>query len=377
MKPEFLFYFCDGISSVFDSQVLAFLETLVKKRFFKRIYLFVGNRNKADKNYFRAKNISSEIQTVFFKSYPNYPIFNYINIYSMQSAIKNQKINLESVIFHTRGELIAWHLTKILGTSYYKQVVPDVRGVIEDIDHYYSINIIKKYLKVRNYRKGFLNLRKFHYISTVSNSLKEYLIVNYNIEPEKIKVIPCLAGNKFQFNKIHRENIRKEFDININDRLIIFSSGGTAAWQNNDVILELAKKGVKVFNLSQKEIVHKNIINKFVAYDEVPSYLNAADIAIIWRDKSVVNKVASPVKFSEYVCAGLPVIANRSVDMISEYINKYECGILLDSLDKIDLTTINKISSNNRNKISNDGIHNFGVEAIVEKYLQIYSSIKC
>ena len=62
----------------------------------------------------------------------------------------------------------------------------------------------------------------------------------------------------------------------------------------------------------------------------MPKYLNAADAAIIWRDKSIVNKVASPVKFSEYVCCGLPVIANKTVDMINNYILKNDCGLLTD-----------------------------------------------
>jgi len=54
----------------------------------------------------------------------------------------------------------------------------------------------------------------------------------------------------------------------------------------------LAEKGFKVLNLSKKEILHNNIINRFIGYSEMPEYLNAADCAIIWRDKSVVKKVA-------------------------------------------------------------------------------------
>jgi len=48
-----------------------------------------------------------------------------------------------------------------------------------------------------------------------------------------------------------------------------------------------------------------------VPYEEVTKYLNAVDFAVVWRDNNIVNKVASPVKFSEYVCTGLPVIANN------------------------------------------------------------------
>ena len=107
-----------------------------------------------------------------------------------------------------------------------------------------------------------------------------------------------------------------------------FPAGALANWQNTDVLNKLAEKGFKVLNLSKKNISHKNVINRFNSYNEMPYYLNAADVAIIWRDESVVNKVASPVKFSEFVCCGLPVISNRSVDMISEYITRNESGLL-------------------------------------------------
>ncbi|HMN26229.1 MAG TPA: glycosyltransferase [Ignavibacteriaceae bacterium] len=130
-----------------------------------------------------------------------------------------------------------------------------------------------------------------------------------------------------------------------------------------------------MLNLSKKEINHKNIINRFVSYSEIPAYLNAADAAIIWRDKSIVNKVASPVKFSEYVCCGLPVIANNTVDMISEYLTEFDCGIIIDSLDSIAPVTLKNLSKKNRKMISGTGIVNFGIETVVESYFKIYSSI--
>ncbi len=130
-----------------------------------------------------------------------------------------------------------------------------------------------------------------------------------------------------------------------------------------------------MLNLSKKKIEHKNIINKFVSYSEMPFYLNAADVAIIWREKSIVNKVASPVKFGEYVCCGLPVIANESVDMIKEYIKKNSCGLLINSLDDIDINSLNRLKQINRQAIAETGLSNFGIDKIIDQYSQIYSAI--
>ncbi|MBS4034560.1 MAG: glycosyltransferase [Ignavibacterium sp.] len=376
MRPDFLFYFCDGMGSVFDSQVMSLLRGIYERNVFRKIYLFLGLRNEEQKNHYLTRKSAPEIETVFFKTYPNYPIFNPIIRKSIRNAVKSSNIDLHKGIFHTRGELIAWHLSKILEKKYHKYIIPDIRGTsIEEIEEFYNLSKFQKFVKMYNNKLALQNLNSFSKISVVSGSLKEYLVNNYYVNPEKIFITPSLAGKGFSFNEEQRKKVRNGLSLNENDLLIVFSSGGTANWQNNDPLTWLADKGLKVLNLSKKEIRHSNIINKFVSYSEMPEYLNAADAAIIWRDKSIVNEAASPVKFSEYICCGLPVIANRSVNMISEYIIKHQCGLLVDDLDKIDLTTIKELGSMNRKKISEDGNKNFGIETIVDKYLEIYSSM--
>lgn len=81
------------------------------------------------------------------------------------------------------------------------------------------------------------------------------------------------------------------------------------------------------------------------------------------------------IKFNEYICDGLPVIANRSVEIIAENINKHKYDMLVDDLSTVDLGMINKLSSKYIKNISDEGIINLGVEVKVEKCLKIYSSM--
>ena len=373
MKSKYLIYFCYKIDSVFNSQVLELLNKLNDTEAFKEIFLFLGIRNDSEKQKFLNEKLN-KIRIVFFKSYPNYPIFNFFIRKELAKVLDGYNINGES-IFHTRGELLSWHLSKILDSKYWHKILPDIRGTrVEEIKEFSNFSSIQKFLKIWNHKKALKFLKQFDKVSTVSEALSKYLINNYKTDSRNIVITPSLAGINCKFDLRQRIQIRKELNLNEKDIVIVFSSGGTALWQNNDVLKILANKGIQMLNLSKKEISHKNVINRFVEYDKVPAYLNAADIAIIWRDKSIVNEVASPVKFSEYICCGLPVIANNSVTMIADYIKNTSFGYLCETLDQLNTEQINKLMALNREEISAGGQKLVGINQIVDSYLNTYSS---
>jgi len=131
----------------------------------------------------------------------------------------------------------------------------------------------------------------------------------------------------------------------------------------------------KVIILSKYKISHPDVISTFVSYDKVPAYLYACDIGIIWRDENIVNWVASPIKFSEYLSCGLPVIANRSVHLINEVIENYKVGVLIKDISEINKKIIESLLSLNRYKISEVGRYLFGIENVGPMYLKIYNKI--
>lgn len=376
MNHNCLIYFCDGIGSVFDSQVFALLKEIKSRKAFKKIYLFLGIKNENQKKDFLKRKLNTDLDIVFYKTYPNYPFFNFLIRKSIKTALQCLDINFKECLFHSRGEMTAWQLSRVLDNQYIKNIIPDVRGAsVEEIEEFYDSNKVLKRLKILNNKNAAKNLDKFNSISVVSDSLKNYLIINCRIDDAKILTTPCLADKGFKFDENQRNAVRKELDLNKEDTLIVFASGGTANWQNNEAVLKIAEKGFKILNLSKKEINHKNVINKFVSYSEMPAYLNAADVAIIWRDKSVVNKVASPVKFSEYICCGLPVISNNSVDLIKSYITQNKCGLIIKDLEELDQHKLIELMDIDRKQISEKGVFNFGLDEITQKYLSIYRTI--
>lgn len=66
---------------------------------------------------------------------------------------------------------------------------------------------------------------------------------------------------------------------------------------------------------------------------EVRRALAAADIGFMLRDNRPLNQVASPVKFAEYLAAGLGVVASLGVGDISGLIEREGIGVLVDPSD--------------------------------------------
>jgi glycosyltransferase involved in cell wall biosynthesis len=208
----------------------------------------------------------------------------------------------------------------------------------------------------------------------VTDDLKTYLINNFHLPSDKIEVNHCIAGSGFKYTKEGRNLLRLELGVSEDDTLFIFSSGSIQKWQNDEFIaMQLAKQGYKVLMLTKKYYEHENIITRFVPQNKVSNYLNAADIGIILRNDDIVNQVASPIKFSEYLACGLPIVSNRSVKLIEKIIQENSCGIILDSLKDLNQSVIDSLLLLDREKISLLGREEFGIEKISINYINLYS----
>ncbi len=376
LKEKQLVYLCNGFDSVFDSQVIELLLSIKKRQVFGNIILLFGIRNTSQKKLLERRTSLTGMEVKYFKSYPNYPGFNIIFRKSLYEALKKNDLLTEQSVFHTRGETLAWHLSRVCGDELIHNILPDVRGAgVEEIKEFQKSFFILKLLKVYNKRNAARSLRKFDVISAVSESLKKYLVTNYNIEPAKLVVTPCSAGIQFQVNSRERLKIRNKLNIRDDENLIVFVRGNEGIYQNAGIAELIGKKGFRVLNISRQKILNENVINEFLDYCEVPSRLNAADIAILWRDNSIVNEVSSPVKFSEFVCCGLPVISNYSINVVTDFIEKTNAGLVLNSLEEIDLEKMKFLRTLNRQVISSWGSKMFGIENITNSYLRIYFSL--
>ncbi len=371
-------YLNTGLSSVFESQVLDLLILLKSTSEVEQVYLCCGYVNRTERCSFKKLTDRLPIETTFFRSFPNIPIFNTLNRLTLQKAIACLPVKRKDIVIHIRGELLAYYLSKVLKPFKFpiNHVLIDIRGAaLEEIIEYTKFqNLIRK-RKVLNYTHAINSLRSYAYINAISPALKEYIIEKTQINPENISVISNLAGNQFRFSEEKRNLIRQELHLKSDEVLFVFSSGGTGLWQKNQAIIELADKGLKVLNLSKTLFSHKNILNRYIAFKDVPDYLSAADIAVILRDKSIVNEVASPAKFSEFICSGLPVVSTKSIRMISDYISLTGYGVIIEKIDEVTTTVIKRLMKFSRTEIEKYGQKYFGVDTISNSYLNQYQTM--
>ncbi len=380
MTFKSLIYIAPIGGSVFDSQVLSLLIEIKKNQFFQKVTLLAGITNNKHWNHELSLLLKSDLEVVLYKQYPNYPFYNMIQRKELLSVLK--RILTNNTIIHLRGESLTGIIRDIINTLNYKKIkiITDIRGATIDEVSLYLRNVynpIKYWLKIFHFKKNLKNaIFKSDHLSCVSDTLKEYLLRKSAFNVDSITVNHCIAGKKFIFSKAIREINRKKIGISDKDVLCVYVTGGNGLYQNTGIVINnIIGKGYKILNMSKEEIQSDGVINLFVPYDEVPNYLCAADIGIVWRSDNVVNNVASPVKFSEYVCCGLPVIANNGVHIINDYINETGFGITIRNFNEITGDIINSLLTIDRNKISEYSRGIFSSETIAKNYLRIYGHL--
>lgn len=416
MNIEIFYIAYDGIitQSVFDSQVIGFLRKISGNKKIKinfigfenlKIYIF-KNKYLRDK-----KKILCDLgMEVFF--YPRVPGLTgiYLNIllilirFYLSLFIKKNKI-----VFHTRGNKSALIACKIKRILPFLKIIYDSRGV-ESEEYLYSKRLSKKknsYLSSREMNifhklKGIEEyvVKNSDKVFAVSNELRKYYLKKYRISKDKIYVIPCCIDKSvFYFDEKIRKRVRDNY--NLNDKLVLVYCGSMHLLQKPEIILkffkEVYKLDKKVFLLilthnlerAEKFIQAENIFMESckvlsLDHNKIPPLLNASDIGIIFREKNLVNRVASPTKFAEYISCGLYTVLTDGIGDISDMIVKKNIGEVVKSLKDSDIELLaNRIllkrkmiqSYEYKNKIYNLACQEYDWDNYITNILLIYKNL--
>lgn len=381
-RPNFLInmpsllYLNADMGSVFESQVAHLLNSLSDTKQFSRLILLCGVKDKNEEARVLKSFQKSNVEVAFFKHYPNFPFYNRLQQREIGKALLNLNLDRNCII-HIRGELLASQaLNPIVQARHeLEKVIVDVRGAgLEELTLYFKGAFWKRALKEVNYKLALRRLKKFKRLTAVSESLKDYLVQSWAIKKENISLVHCLAGEEFTFDEAKRKKTRESLGISEDIKLLVFSTGGNAGWQNTNKLKAVISEKWTILNLSKEQIQEPHVITKYIPYEEVPAYLNAADAAVIFRDNTIVNKVACPVKFCEYVCCGLPVISDEGVDLIMDYIKSNQVEGIIKKPAEIHQLNLDALIGPDRASRAAQAQRKFGYQTIVQQYLNVYFS---
>ncbi|MCX7918795.1 MAG: glycosyltransferase [bacterium] len=164
-------------------------------------------------------------------------------------------------------------------------------------------------------------------------------------------ITPCCVDiNHFSYNSEKRIALRKKLGVEDN-LVVVFTVGAFVPYQYLEGGIQLFQHILKLrtdallFLLTPDKAKIQNYLQKVSDFDirildliksytpefkEMPDYLCACDIALLVRFPSIISKVASPVKFAEYLACGVPVIAYPNIGDTQTIIEQEQVGIVID-----------------------------------------------
>lgn len=194
-----------------------------------------------------------------------------------------------------------------------------------------------------------LCIRKSDYIICASNSLKQYIINKYKTS-QKIEVIRNISFfPKRNLDELDQIKGVQKIRFGLKNKFIIAHLGSFLKWTYSEKLIEIFRQLKSALPCSFLVLITNeekqstscylskyglNLDDFFIinsSHKEVCDILPLADIGLIVRDNSIINRIAFPTKFSEYVACGVPVICSDSIEDVVSDIRTYELGFVLEN----------------------------------------------
>ena len=165
------------------------------------------------------------------------------------------------------------------------------------------------------------------------------------------EVVPCCTDLElFHFSQSDRERVRAELDLQ--DRFVLVYSGSIGGWYLTDKMADFfvallkhepqghflcltgGDKGLIEKLMSDRAVNSNQFTVLNVAPAEVASYLSASDVGIAFYKPTFSRLATSPVKVSEYLACGLPVIVNAGVGDSDTFVESQTVGAVVKDFNE-------------------------------------------
>lgn len=401
MKTSYIYLNCkhfDG--TVFVTQIADWLKLYNENGIiFKYFHQFYGTEimkiHWREEHLEKIKTVIPDIGNVSY-SLPSVSFLPYINAFLLYRILKRKCKDSERIVIFSR--MLYGKEISVLKKLSNKEIVfiYDARGASKE-EHEYNLtkqgfdnNKLKKLLShIANVERN--TVVYADRIFCVSNNLKYYLCSTYGADSNKFLIYPCLSdSNKFYYSEELRSLVRNKLCYTSSNHVYLYSGGlknkyhlvretlsflNSVAEKDQDArFLFLSKDDYREDELlADYPFLRGKITVKSVPNEEVVNYLNAADFGLLFRDDVIMNNVASPSKFAEYILCGLPTIISNGVGDYSELCVKENIGVRVLDFQLTEQDAKKLISNDfDRKKIADFGLHNLSKQSklpiIIEEF---------
>jgi len=372
---------------VAESQMINWAGLLEPEGISTEFHIFYHKKNEEK---YLGMNISEYTATFSGKRYINILAVREITFifYLIGILLKAQKKH-QKIIFQTRAAVYAIPLLFLKVVSQ-ARVIYEIRGAGEE-----EVNG-KESKSFNNRFNDWLMLKMSNKVFTVSGKLLEHKIGKFGIKllKQKAMIVYGAADSGYFFlNQELRQ--KKRAELKIEDRLVLLYIGMLdKPWQVPDLIFffvnALIKKIPELFFLTitpnlkiadeyrEKYGIDENhILIIESSQNMLNEYINASDYGLLLRENILVNNVASPTKFAEYLLGGLPVIISEGVGDYSGFTRENNIGLVINNEGKdidriVPVLTANQFDRREIQKIGNDS---FSKQHFIENLLEVYNNL--
>jgi len=188
-----------------------------------------------------------------------------------------------------------------------------------------------------------MHARRFRNRIIVSEPMGGFVDSEYGEAAGEQLVLPCLVDLEKFPSVADRQALRRS--LGLDDRLIVAYVGTAAPWQCAAETVALFEQLIELvpdaffwvftpdqdrFRALLTHIPEENWRLEFCPHHELAAYLSAADVGCLLRHRTIVNRVASPLKFPEYLACGLPVLIGPEVGHYSDMVRQERLGVVID-----------------------------------------------
>jgi glycosyltransferase involved in cell wall biosynthesis len=247
-------------------------------------------------------------------------------------------------VVHAQSHFAAGVASKALRKNPNTKLVFDVHGV--DIEEALADGRLRERSMSHQIRLAMQReaIERADWMLTVSVELGKHLCAPLG----RVRIVPCVSSLPLPKKELEEVRCEARERLGIANQPVTLYLGGASAWQRPGFLVEcfhellqLEPQAVMLIIthdseefaqlLSARGIADCNYRIRSMPHNEVAGMASAADAGLLLRENTIVNRVASPTKFAEYLAVGVPVLLTDALSDFASIVKQLEVGRVVDS----------------------------------------------